>query len=155
MRQKAIGVLIVVALVIGVVAVAPAAGAEVSPEGGSSAGSFELGSPGGAPEAGTPGKLITEPIGSIKPGTAAPAVAAAEECGEGDQCVWSGYWEGTLSWWPGSNTGCHGHEGNPNLRSGVNHTPYRTRIGGWGYVAAYAIWYTEGGAVTGEICWPE
>lgn len=149
MKQKSIGVVVLLGLLIGILAVAPAADAEAPSEEGTSA-QFEL-----APEEGE-GKLIivTNPssLGPNAPVSAAEAVAAASQCGEGDQCAWSE--KEQLSWWPGSDTGCHSHAGNPYLRWGVNNTPYKTRIGGRGYAAPGVTWYVEGSPVTGEICWP-
>jgi hypothetical protein len=138
-RHKATGALIAVALVIGVVGVAPAMAAE---------GLFGESAP--------PGELITRPaapseLGSAKSG-AAPA--SLSECSIGQVCAWSGIFTGTFSWWPESNTGCHNHASNPNLRSGYNGSNYRERVGGWGYVASHFAWESVGGSVTGELCWP-
>lgn len=140
MRHKATGALIAVALVIGVVGVAPAMAAE------------------GPLKSEAPGELVTRPVAPSELGSAtneaAPAAAPAINCSIGQVCAWSGIFTGTLSWWPESNTGCHNHSGNPKLKSGFNGSSYRERVGGWGYVASHYAWESVGGVVTGELCWP-
>jgi hypothetical protein len=124
LRVKVLGLLIA-ALAISALAVVPAMAAEGSPEAGSPTAPSKLGP------------------------------AAQSECPENAVCAWSGKeFNGTFSWWPASNTGCHSHAGNPNLRSFWNRTGYWVRLGGWGNLEPHqTLWFFEG-SITGEICWP-
>jgi peptidase inhibitor family I36 len=84
---------------------------------------------------------------------ATTASASSSQCSENTVCAWSqsGY-EGTFSWWPASETGCHNHSGNPTIRSGWNRTGYMVRYGGGG---SFPPGKRENlPAITGEICWP-
>jgi hypothetical protein len=131
MKHKVVGALIAVALISGVVAVAPAMAEE---------------------ESAVPGELVTKPVTPPGSGAAPPPSGT---CSSNQVCAWSGYsFTGTFSWWPESNTGCHNHASNPELRSGVNFSKYRERVGGWGYVQPNFAWESVGGVVTGELCWP-
>lgn len=130
MKHKVIGALIAVALLSGVVAVAPAMAEE---------------------ESTPPGELVTKPITPAELSEAAPS----STCSSHQVCAWSGIFSGTFSWWPEENTGCHNHSSNPKLKSGANFSKYRERVGGWGYVEPNFAWESVGGVVTGELCWPE
>jgi Peptidase inhibitor family I36 len=89
---------------------------------------------------------------------AAPKASAAKsECPENAVCVWQNTnFTGIFSWWPASNTGCHNHSSNPNLRSGWNRTGVNVRFGGRGTFGPNTSFQIGGGEppLTGEICWP-
>jgi len=136
MRYKVIGALIVAALAIGVVGVAPAMAAE-GPLGSEASGGLTI-----RPVA--PGEL-----GSATNGAASPLI----NCSIGQVCAWSGIFAGNLSWWPESNTGCHNHADNTPLASGYNGSSYTERIGGYGDVPSHYLWESSG-PVYGELCWP-
>jgi Peptidase inhibitor family I36 len=83
------------------------------------------------------------------------ASAGLEQCSANTVCVWEGNdFDGNFSWWARSNTGCHNHEGNPNIRSAWNRTDYRVRLGGWGEIADDIAIGLGSGSITGQICWP-
>ena len=144
MKRTLTGALLAVALVMGIVGVTPAAAA---------GGLLEA----QQQEAEHSGTLVTEPIQTNASGAAVmPAAGAspAATCYEGQECAWAGYFGGQFSFWAAYETGCHNHASNPTLTSGSNFTPYRLRVGGYGYVAPHNNWYSSGGPVYGELCWP-
>jgi hypothetical protein len=138
MRHKLIGALIAVALVIGVVGVAPAPAAE---------GSLE--------SSGPEGTLTITPVAPAELGAATNGVASpAINCSIGQVCAWAAYGAaGQESIWAASNTGCHSHLENNPVRSGYNGSGYTERVGGYGSVGAYSYWEASG-PVYGELCWP-
>jgi len=83
------------------------------------------------------------------------ASAGLEQCSAGQVCIWqNSNFTGTFSWWSRADTGCHNHEGNPNIRSAWNRTDYWVRLGGRGPVAPGNTLQEFSGAITGQICWP-
>jgi hypothetical protein len=83
------------------------------------------------------------------------APASMSECPSNAVCVWSGQsFDGSFSWWSGSETGCHNHADNPVIGSAWNRSGYRVRIGGWGYLVTGKS-EPNLGQVFGEVCWPE
>lgn len=110
--------------------------------------------PGASPIAEEATSIVELPI----PGPGEMAPMDQIDCPANAMCVWqSRNYDGNFSWWPESNTGCHPHPGNPEIRSGWNRTAYRVRLGGAGYVqAGHPFFVPEGqGPIYGEICWPE
>ena len=149
MRRTLPGALLAMAILMGIVAVTPAAAA---------VGVLEAQQQ--EAEQQQSGTLVTEPIktdasgAAIMPSAANAPASPAATCYEGQECAWAGYFGGTFSFWPGYDTGCHNHASNPTLTSGSNFTPYRLRVGGYGYVQPHNNWYSSGGPVYGELCWP-
>lgn len=84
------------------------------------------------------------------------ASADVNQCPYNSMCIWSGtYYSGQFSYWPASDTGCHTHVGNPNIRSAFNRmNSYTVRVGGWGQIGALSgqPFYPQN--VTGDVCWP-
>jgi hypothetical protein len=77
------------------------------------------------------------------------------QCSAHTMCVWEGIeFNGNFSQWPESNTGCHSHENNPKLHSGLNRTSYNVEVGGLGLALPPGEFFQSGPAVTGLICWP-
>jgi Peptidase inhibitor family I36 len=79
------------------------------------------------------------------------------QCPANAVCAWSQTnYEGNFSWWPASDTGCHSHASNPNIRSGFNNTGYSVRYGGGPTMPPYTGFGLNAGAnsITGLICWP-
>jgi hypothetical protein len=88
---------------------------------------------------------------------AAPkASAGLAQCPANAICVWQNSDEtGNFSWWPTSDTGCHTHVNNPNIRSVYNNTAsYWVRPGAAMLVPPGAVYSREDPAITGQICWP-
>jgi hypothetical protein len=88
---------------------------------------------------------------------AAPKAAAGlGQCPDNAVCVWQ-YADqtGNFSWWPASDTGCHDHVDNPNIRSAYNRTAnYRVSVGGGQTIDPGVVYIRENPAITGQICWP-
>jgi hypothetical protein len=141
MGHRIIGALIVIALVVGVVGVAPAMAAE-GPLGSEESGTLTI----------TP--IAPGDLGTAGTGAAVMPAAAAINCSTGQVCAWAQYGAGGQeSVWAASNTGCHNHENNAPLRSGYNGSPYTERVGGYGNVPRESYWEASG-PVYGELCWP-
>lgn len=89
---------------------------------------------------------------------AAPkASASLKQCSEGTVCVWAGRnFEGKFDWWPASSTGCHNHEGNPEVRSIADWTGYKVEVVGRFTLESFtAVSLNSGeGPITSAICWP-
>ena len=82
---------------------------------------------------------------------------AKTECMSAEVCVWSGSeFNGTFSEWGESETGCHSHTNNPELRSGWNRTSINVEVGGTGITLSsnQTFQITSGSPVTGQICFP-
>lgn len=96
--------------------------------------------------------LVIEPAGT---GEVSPL--SLSQCPGNAMCVWSNNdFTGNFSFWNASETGCHNHEGNPNLRSGVNQTGLNVELGGTGDILGPGsqFRFLEGGSLTGLICFP-
>jgi hypothetical protein len=88
---------------------------------------------------------------------AAPKASASKsECSAGTVCAWeNSNFTGNFSQWSASETGCHNHAGNPNIRSGWNRTGVNARFGGAGVLEpGKAFELLSGNPITGEICFP-
>jgi hypothetical protein len=88
---------------------------------------------------------------------AAPkASAGLAQCPANAVCVWQNSDStGNFSWWPASDTGCHSHVNNPNIRSVYNNTAnYWVRPGAAMTVPPGAVYSRENPAITGDVCWP-
>jgi hypothetical protein len=88
--------------------------------------------------------------------TSPKASAALSDCPSGYMCVWqANNYTGALSYWAASDTGCHNHLGNPDLRSFYNNTSNKTlSLPGWGI--SFAPGYGGTGVsspYTGALCW--
>jgi hypothetical protein len=85
------------------------------------------------------------------------ASASLSQCSSGHVCVWAARnYEGQFSSWPASNTGCHNHESNPEVRSIANWTGYKVEVVGRfileaGFAVSLNSWE---GPITSAICWP-
>jgi hypothetical protein len=78
------------------------------------------------------------------------------QCPGNAVCAWSlNNYQGTFSWWPASDIGCHAHEYNPSIRSGFNNTSSWVRFGGVVTLAPYSGFSLAAGAnsIVGQICW--
>lgn len=125
MRVKVLGAVITAALVIGAVAGVPAMAAD------------------GSPQAGNPS------------GTSGPTPDSLSQCSNNTVCVWEGRnFDGSFSWWPASDFGCHNHANNPLLRSIWNRTAYKVRFGGCCDIGPNVAFSLTSGYITGNICWP-
>jgi hypothetical protein len=83
------------------------------------------------------------------------ASASKSQCLAGKVCAWSGSdYSGNFSQWDASDTGCHDHVNNPQIRSGWNRTGYKVRYGGWGVLYSGSYFQLYGDEIWGEICWP-
>jgi hypothetical protein len=84
------------------------------------------------------------------------ASAGLEQCSANQVCVWeNNNFTGNFSWWWRSDTGCHNHAGNPNIRSAYNRTDYLVRPGGHPDIIRPGYWWSlYSGSITGQICWP-
>jgi hypothetical protein len=88
--------------------------------------------------------------------TASTASASLSQCPANAVCAWSGSgYLGTFSWWSASDTGCHDHTNNPQLRSFYNNTSSKTvQLGGAGSIGpGAAVTDPVGSPITGLICW--
>jgi Peptidase inhibitor family I36 len=86
--------------------------------------------------------------------TAAPGASASlSQCPSNAMCVWEGRnYDGNFSWWAASDTGCHTHAGNSQLRSGWNRTSYGVDFGGWWVPPNIGPVQIPSGYVTGPVC---
>lgn len=87
---------------------------------------------------------------------AAPKASAdLSQCPANAVCVWEGRtYDGNFSWWAASDTGCHNHVNNPNLRSIWNRTGYWVGWSGTYGVAPGVQWSLGSGYLSGPVCWP-
>ena len=75
------------------------------------------------------------------------------QCTQGTMCIWeANNWEGNFSWFAGQNTGCHWHEGLPNIRSAWNRTGFTVELRGYGLIASGER-FTGKGVFTEPLCW--
>jgi hypothetical protein len=84
------------------------------------------------------------------------ASADLSQCPANAVCAWAanGY-TGAFSWWAASDTGCHDHADNPELRSFYNNTSNKTvQLGGAGSIGpGVGVSNPTGGPITGLLCW--
>jgi Peptidase inhibitor family I36 len=83
------------------------------------------------------------------------ASASMSECPSGAVCIWkNSNFTGPLSIWAASETGCHTHEANPEIRSGYNRSGHNVQFGGQIELES-GLWFEKpgGNAITGQICW--
>jgi hypothetical protein len=89
---------------------------------------------------------------------AAPkASASVSQCSGNKVCIWAGRnYEGKFDWWAASETGCHNHEGNPEVRSIYNKTAYNVEVyGRFILQSGIGVSLEPGeGPITSAICWP-
>jgi hypothetical protein len=79
---------------------------------------------------------------------------ALSECPSNAMCAWAGReFNSTFSWWAASETGCHNHAFNPELRSFWNRTGYTVTLEGIGVIYAGETKELASGAQSLAICW--
>jgi hypothetical protein len=88
--------------------------------------------------------------------TTPKASAGLGQCPENAVCVWQfSDATGDFSWWPASDTGCHAHANNPNIRAAWNRTANAwVNVGGAQTIAPNVVYSRENPPITGQICWP-